>query len=68
MLKRPLNRLQFLGAGLIVLSIVVAKLPDLFGKATVVNAIPIAAVILALVGSTNSGMRSAVIKGSNELT
>ena len=48
--------MQFVGAGLIVVSIVVAKLPDLMGHGSAVNQLPMAAFFLALIASTNSGM------------
>ena len=80
MLRRPLSGLQFLGALLIVISIGVAKTPDILqiinpqisdeavianisnqnvtnsaGSNSNVNAIPLTAIILALVASFNSG-------------
>ena len=74
MLKRQLSAWQFVGAMLIVISIGVAKTPDLlkvFDKSpeiilnnsttttsapqAVVNAVPLAAIMLALVASCNSG-------------
>ena len=54
-LKRNLTKLQFLGALFIVCSIVVAKLPDLVGGGSAVNALPMAALFLAVIASTNSG-------------
>ena len=54
-LRRPLTKLQFLGVFFIVTSIVVAKLPDLVGKQSAVNALPLAAILLALVACSNSG-------------
>ncbi len=48
---------QFAGAFLIVTSIVTAKLPDIVGKGTSggINAVPLAAISLAIVASSNSG-------------
>ncbi len=56
-LKRPLSMWQFAGAFLIVTSIVTAKLPDIVGKGTSggINAVPLAAISLAIVASSNSG-------------
>ena len=47
--------LQFVGAAFIVCSIVVAKLPDLLGHGSAVNTLPMAALFLAVIASTNSG-------------
>ncbi len=56
-LKRPLTGWQFVGAFFIVASIILAKLPDLLGTATAgVNSVPLLAIILALVASSNSGL------------
>lgn len=52
-LKQPITPLQFLGALLIVLSIVVAKIGDVFGTTTT-PAIPPAAFLLAVIASCNS--------------
>ena len=54
-LKRPMSGLQFLGAGFIVMSIIIAKLPDLLGQGSGINALPLTAIFLALIASANSG-------------
>ncbi|XP_059091463.1 uncharacterized protein LOC131886999 isoform X2 [Tigriopus californicus] len=53
-LKRPLTSWQFIGALLIVMSIVIAKIPDILGKSLVVNSVPLLAIGLAMIASTNS--------------
>lgn len=55
-LKRPLTAWQFLGALLIVVSIAIAKLPDVLGvESGTANKLPVSAMVLALVAATNSG-------------
>jgi len=53
-LKRNLTKGQFLGAFLIVISVALTKLPDLSGSSGV-NAVPLSAILLAIVGCCNSG-------------
>ena len=52
-LKRNISFLQFMGALLIVLSILVAKTGDLLSGATT-NVIPLLAIVLAVIASSNS--------------
>ncbi len=58
-LKRPMTGLQFVGAFLIVTSIILAKVPDLVGSNSGgINSVPIAAIGLAIIASSNSGKYS----------
>jgi len=52
-LKRDISFLQFMGALLIVVSILVAKTGDLLSGATT-NAVPLLAIVLAVIASSNS--------------